>query len=99
MPHAGPATLDLLSLLRPDPGFTPPSEISYRRLKLPRVSAALGRFYLRRGADLPQVDPLREGSHQASGAGAYLCSLGTNTVLGNVTNGLFGLLFDGGAEN
>ena len=48
---------------------------------------------------MPQVDPLREGCHQASGAGAYLCSLGTNTVLGNVTNGLFALLFDGGAIN
>ena len=36
-------------------GFTPPYDISYRGLKLPRVSAAIGRFYLRRGADLPQV--------------------------------------------
>ena len=29
----------------------------------------------------------------------YLCSLGTNTVLGNSTNGLLVLLFDGGAVN
>ena len=29
----------------------------------------------------------------------YLCSLGTNTVLGNVTNGLFGVLLDDGPEN
>jgi hypothetical protein len=29
----------------------------------------------------------------------YLCSLGTNTVLGNVTNGLLALLFDAGAVN
>jgi hypothetical protein len=36
-------------------GFSLPYKISYRAVKLPRVSAALGRFYLRRGADLPQV--------------------------------------------
>src|SRR6516165_8645949 len=29
----------------------------------------------------------------------YLCSLGTNTLLGNSTNGLFARLFDGGAVN
>ena len=29
----------------------------------------------------------------------YLCSLGTNTVLGKVRNGLLALLLDGGAEN
>jgi hypothetical protein len=29
----------------------------------------------------------------------YLCSLGTNTVLGNSTNGLFGVLLDDGPEN
>ena len=32
-------------------------------------------------------------------ASNYLCSLGTNTVLGNVTNGLFVLLLGDGAEN
>jgi hypothetical protein len=36
-------------------GFTPPREISYRGVKLHRVSAALRRSDLRRGADLPQV--------------------------------------------
>jgi len=30
-------------------------------LKLPRVSAALGRFYLRRETDLPQVDAMPVG--------------------------------------
>jgi hypothetical protein len=44
-------------------GFSRPYDISYRRVKLPRVSAALGGSELRRGADLPQVgrpppDPL-----------------------------------------
>jgi hypothetical protein len=29
----------------------------------------------------------------------YRCSLGTNTVLGLVTNGLLGVSRDGGAEN
>jgi hypothetical protein len=29
----------------------------------------------------------------------YLCSLGTNTVLGNSTNGLVGVLLDDGPEN
>ena len=32
-------------------------------------------------------------------ASSYLCSLGTNTVLGNVTNGPLVLLFDAGAVN
>ena len=36
-------------------GFGPPSEISYRGLKLSRVPAAFGRFQLRRLTDLPQV--------------------------------------------
>ena len=31
--------------------------------------------------------------------GCYRCSLGTNTVLGLVTNGLLAVLADGGAEN
>ena len=35
----------------------------------------------------------------ASGLAVYLCSLGTNTVLGKVTNGLFVLLLDCGPEN
>ena len=38
-------------------GFSPPYEISYRGVKLPMVSAAFGRFQLRREADLPQVAP------------------------------------------
>lgn len=38
-----------------DRGFSPPYEISYRGLKLPRVSAAFRRRHLRRGTDLPQV--------------------------------------------
>jgi hypothetical protein len=36
-------------------GFGRPNDISYRGLKLPRISAALGRCHLRAGADLPQV--------------------------------------------
>src|SRR3974377_1096680 len=40
---------------RPDRSFSPPYGISYRGLKPPRISAALGRCYLRRGADLPQL--------------------------------------------
>ena len=40
------------------PGFTRSYDISYRGVKLPRVSAALGRSYLRRGADLPQAGAL-----------------------------------------
>jgi hypothetical protein len=39
----------------PDRGFSRPYEISYRGVKLPRVSAALGRSDLRRGAALPQM--------------------------------------------
>jgi hypothetical protein len=35
----------------------------------------------------------------SSGVRAYRCSLGTNTVLGLVTNGLLAVLPDGGAEN
>jgi len=34
-------------------GFGPPYDISYGGLKLRGLSAALGRYYLRRGADLP----------------------------------------------
>ena len=40
----------------------------------------------------------RDARPRASALG-YLFSLGTNTVLGNVTNGLLVLLLDGGAEN
>ena len=41
-----------------------------------------------------------DAHHLARARGSnYLCSLGTNTVLGNVTNGLLALLLDGGAEN
>jgi hypothetical protein len=82
-------------------GFSPPNEISYRGLKPARVSAALGRSYLRRGADLPQVYPLREDFRRRPGLGgqAYRCSLGTNTVLGLVTKGLLVVPADGGAEN
>jgi hypothetical protein len=36
---------------------------------------------------------------QALGVRAYRCSLGTNAELGLVTNGLFAVLLDGGAEN
>jgi hypothetical protein len=42
-------------------GFSQPYEISYGGLKLPRVSAALGRSHLRSGADLPQVAGPSEG--------------------------------------
>ena len=44
----GPARLALR-------GFSPPYETSHRGVKLPRVCSGLGRFDLRRGADLPQV--------------------------------------------
>jgi hypothetical protein len=39
----------------PDQGFTPPYEISYRGVILPRIAAGLGLSYLQRGTDLPQV--------------------------------------------
>jgi hypothetical protein len=38
-----------------DRSFTRPYKISYRSVKLPRVSATFGPCYLRCGADLPQV--------------------------------------------
>jgi hypothetical protein len=50
-----------LTALWADRGFTPPYEIPYHGLKLPRVSTGLGCFYLRRGADLPQVGGRRLG--------------------------------------
>ena len=61
----------------------------------------MGRLDLRRGADLPQVAPLRGTlvGEQALGVLAYRCSLGTNAELGLVTNGLFEVPLDGGAEN
>jgi hypothetical protein len=52
--------------LRPDQGFNRPSHISYRGVKPAKVSAALGRCYLRRGAALPQVPrhkPDQEGGN------------------------------------
>ena len=42
-------------------GFSLPYETSYRAVKPSRVSAALGRFFLRGEADLPQVDPMPVG--------------------------------------
>jgi hypothetical protein len=90
-------------LVWPDRGFSPPYKISYRDVKLSRVSAALGRFELRREADLPQEGSLREDFRRAArllGVRAhYRCSLGTNTVLGLVTNGLFAVPPDEGPEN
>jgi len=41
--------------LTSDRGFSRSYDISHHSVKLPRVSAALGRLYLRCGADLPQV--------------------------------------------
>jgi hypothetical protein len=41
--------------------FTRTYDISYRGLKLPRVSVAFGRCCLRRGADLPQVGSSSDG--------------------------------------
>jgi len=41
--------------MSPDRGFSQPYEILYRGVKLFGVSAALGRFNLGSGADLPQV--------------------------------------------
>jgi hypothetical protein len=50
VPHQclGPARLA-------DRGFSRSYEISYRGLKLPRISAVLGRCHMRSGADFPQV--------------------------------------------
>ena len=61
VPHErlGPARLT-------DQGFSRLYKIPYRAVKLPRVSAAFGRFCLRRGADLPQVD------HRAETPGALI---------------------------
>jgi hypothetical protein len=82
-------------------GFTPPNEISYRGLKLPGFLRLLGDFKLRCEVNFPQVYPLRKDFCRRPGFGgwAYRCSLGTNTVLGNVTNGLLALLLEGGAVN
>jgi hypothetical protein len=44
-----------------DQGFSGPYDTSYRGLKLPWVSAAFGRSYLRYEADLPQVAQLSGG--------------------------------------
>jgi hypothetical protein len=57
---------------------------------------------LRRGTDLPQVGRPFAGTlgvEQAPGVRPYRCSLGTNAELGLVTNGLFEVPLDGGAEN
>jgi hypothetical protein len=54
----------------PDQGFGPPYKISYGGLKLPKVSAILGRFYLRRRAGLLQVTSAIEIG--ASGGRAWL---------------------------
>jgi hypothetical protein len=43
-------------------GFNPRYEILHRGVKPPRVSAALAICYLRRKADLPQVDRPRCGA-------------------------------------
>jgi len=58
--------------MSPERGFTPPYEISYRGVKLPKVSAALGCFDLRRGADLPLVGyPASEkGKHRRTSPNA-----------------------------
>jgi hypothetical protein len=48
-------------------GFSPPPPISYRGVKLPEVSAALGRFELRHEADLPQEGSLREDFRRRPG--------------------------------
>jgi hypothetical protein len=54
-PRVGPVPHQRLAQPPPNRGFTPPYGISYRGVKLLRLSAALGRSDLRRGADLPQV--------------------------------------------
>jgi hypothetical protein len=57
VPYRGPLT-DILWLGpadHHDQGFSGPSHISYRGVKLPGISAAFGEFYLRHGADLPQM--------------------------------------------
>jgi len=80
-------------------GFTPPNEISYRGVKLPKVCAAFRRFLAAAEGEFAADGPASRGEPPGFRRRAYRCSLGTNTVLGNVTNGLFGLLFAGGAEN
>jgi hypothetical protein len=72
-------------------GFTPPYDISYRGLKLPRFLPPLGGFSCGMGWISRRC--------LAGTPANYRCSLGTNTVLGLVTNGLFEVLADGGAEN
>jgi len=44
-------------------------------------------------------DVFRRSSRRPRAGSDYLCSLGTKTVLGNSTNGLFGVLPDDGPEN
>ena len=66
---------------------SPSSAEQQAELKVPDFMIAC-----HRAADAYRCRPLRPASN-------YLCSLGTNTVLGNVTNGLFVLLLGDGAEN
>ena len=57
-------------------GFSPPQDISYRAVKLPSVSAAFGRFYLRCGAGLSQVAPIlvddETGPNEGRSNGGFL---------------------------
>jgi hypothetical protein len=55
--EARPAAGVIRKAKSPRLGFSQPYEISYRGVKLPRISAALGRCYLRHGSDLPQGGP------------------------------------------
>jgi hypothetical protein len=69
-PRAGASRMPLAPIRLPSHrGFSPPYEISYGGLKLPRVSAALGRFHLRRWAGLPQVGHQRSGPALCYGKG------------------------------
>jgi hypothetical protein len=57
--EARPAAGVIRKAKSPRLGFSPPYEISYRSLKLPRISAVLSASSCGRGADLPQMGPQR----------------------------------------
>jgi hypothetical protein len=68
-------------------GFSPPYEIPYCGLILPRISADLGRSELRREADLPQVARPSEGLPPVIRRGWTARAPGTDEPFAPVENG------------
>ena len=66
-PCIGPVPRQCLGPVRlADRSFSRRYEISYRGVKLPRVSAASGPFYLRREPDLPQADHIADDKNDTT---------------------------------